>query len=498
VTSEQDLNRPPPLLERPFGLGRRVAWNTIAQAAARIVGLALALVTVILVTRHLGVRGYGNLTSVLVYLSLAGVFFDWGIPTLLVRRISQRTASPADAIGTAVALRFVLAVAVAALALALAFAIYNSPGDRAVRSGIAIGVPMILFTSITTTLGTFFQAELKMVWFAAAEAAGQAVTVALISVAIASGLGFYSIVGAAVVGSGANALLVFLFLSRFVRIRPSVDLSAWRALVLESLPLGVALVLSALYFRLDAILLSVLRGPHDVGIYGIGFRFSEMLTPFALYFVASVFPVLAALHRQGADNAFRLLTQRSFDVLVVAATPIVFGTMAIAPQIVRVLAGPDFAAAATPMRLVIAGTGLTFLNILLGYVVIAVNRQRSAIWVNAIALVFNFALNIALIPPYGYNAAASVATASELVILAGLLFFTRRYTGFLPGLAVAARAVVAGVLMFGVVFSFHPNLAVDVLLGAAVYVVALLVLGVHKLLELAQVLRPSPPETPPE
>jgi O-antigen/teichoic acid export membrane protein len=202
--------------------------------------------------------------------------------------------------------------------------------------------------------------------------------------------------------------------------------------------------------------------------------------------------VLSALVHRNADRDVQLLLQRAFDVLVVAAAPVVLGTMAIAPEIVRVLAGPKFDAAATPLRLVVAGTGLTFLNIFFGYVVVAFDKQRSAIWVNAAALTFNFALNIALIPPYGYNAAAAVATASELLILTGLLFFTWRYTHFLPGLAVAARAVLAGAVMFAVVFLFHPEIVVDLVLGAVVYAAGLFVLRVHLLLELAQVLRPAP------
>ena len=482
----------PALRDRPHGLGRRVAWNTAAQAVARFVGLALALVTVILVTRHLGVAGYGDLTAVLVFLSLATVFFDWGIPTLLVRQMSQRTASPGRVIGVALTLRFLLALIVAGVAMLVAAAIYHSPADRAIRNGIAIGLATIVFTSITTTLGTYFQAELKMVWFASAEAAGQAITVALIAVAVVLDYGFYWIVGATVVGSGANALLDYLFLRRYVRIRPAIDVPAWRRLLAQSLPLGIALILSSLYFRIDAILLSLLRSSHDLGIYGIAFRFSEMLTPFALYFVASVFPVLAALVRRGADAETKVLLQRAFDVLVVAATPIVLGTLAIAPQIVAVLAGPDFSAAATPMRLVIIGTGLTFLNIFFGYVVVAVDKQRSAIWVNAAALTFNLVLNLILIPPYGYNAAASVATASEALILAGLLFFTHRYVSFLPGLGVTIRALLAGGVMFGVVFVFHPNIVVDVVIGAAVYAAGLYALRVHRHLELAQVLRRAP------
>jgi O-antigen/teichoic acid export membrane protein len=180
--------------------------------------------------------------------------------------------------------------------------------------------------------------------------------------------------------------------------------------------------------------------------------------------------------------------QRTFDVLVVAAVPIVLGTIATAPQIVRFLAPPSFDPATTPLRIVIVGTGLSFLSTFFSFVLIALDRQRDALWLNAVALLFNLALNLALIPPFGYIAAAWVATSSEIVILAGLVYLSYRFVDFLPSPAVAWKALLAGGAMLAVILFFHPNLPIAVGLGALVYGAAVFLLRIHRAIGLSELL----------
>ena len=468
-----------------MSVARRVAWNTAVQAAARILAIGLALATLIVVTRHLGVSGYGSFTAATVYVALFAVFFDLGIATILVRRLAQGEGDPAYLLGTALTLRVLLALGVAAVAAGLSFPIYADAAP--IRNGILIALPTIVFNAVATTAAVFFQAELRMAWVAIAEVANQALTLALILVLVATDHGLYAIVGATVAGSGASAILVTTFLLRHVRVRPRVDPALWRRLFVTALPLGIALVLNTVYFRLDALLLSVMKGSRDVGIYGVAFRFSEMLIPFALYFVTSVFPLLAAAVGRGDLHDLRGLSQRAFDVVVVAAAPVVFGAVAIAPEIVHAIGGDAFADAALPLRIVAAGMGFTFVNALLGHVLVALDRQRDALWLNAGALVLNLALNLALIPPYGYTAAASVAASSEAAVCIGLVWLVHRYAGLWLSPQTGARAVLVAAAMGAAVAAVHPNIVVAVVLGAVVYGAGLVLLRIHRRIELGQI-----------
>lgn len=469
---------------------RAVAWNTVAQAAGKVAGLGLSLVTTVLLTRYLGVAGYGSFVTVIVYISTFAFFFDWGIQTIVVRELSQRTRPPAELLGEALTLRFALSLPTALVAALVVALIYPGADDAQVRVGILIALPTILLGSLVSTLGAVFQAELKMARVSLSDVGAQAVSTVVIVYLVATERPFAAIVGATVLGATLHAAFVFSFSRRLVRVLPRVDLGAWKRLFLQALPLGIALLLNTLYFRLDALLLSGLRGAEEVGIYGVAYRFLEMVVGFPSFFVLSVFPLLAAAAKAADWGGLRAASQRSFDVLVLAAVPVALGTIATAPQIVRLVAGAKFEASVTPLRILAVGAALMFVNGLFGYLLIALDRQKDALWLNVAALVFNVGLNVALIPAYGATAAAAVATTSEVLILAGALVLGARFAGFVPALGVTVKALAAGGIMALVIAAADANLAVSIVLGAVVYVAVLSLLRVHVALELRQVLRP--------
>jgi O-antigen/teichoic acid export membrane protein len=61
---------------------------------------------------------------------------------------------------------------------------------------------------------------------------------------------------------------------------------------------------------------------------------------------------------------------------------------------------------------------------------VSIDRQRNALWLNVTALSVNVALNLALIPRFGFMAAAWTTAGCELVNFAGMLVLLRRYAGY--------------------------------------------------------------------
>ena len=477
-----------------MSVAQKVAWNTLALVAARVVTLALTLVGTVLLTRYLGVDGYGDFTAVIVYISLFSVLFDLGIVTLLVRELAQEPTSEVALVGKVLTLRLLLAVGVGVLAAALAPVLYPGPEHDQLRLGIAVALPTILFSSIASTLTAVFQARLKLERAALAEVGAQLVAVGLLAVLVVTDRSFEEIVAATVAGAAVNALLVYLLVRNLVAVRPQVDVRAWRRTLVRALPLGTALVLNMIYFRVDALLLSLLRDPREVGIYGLAWRFLEVLTVFPYFFVAAVFPLLAAATASGDLDGLRRLCQRSFDVLVVAALPLTLGIVATAPRLVSLVAGEEFAEAVGPLRLVMVGAGVTFITTLLGYLLVALDRQLQALWLTSVVLVLNLGLNLLFIPEYGYWAAAVIATATDVLVLVGLLWMAQRYGGFTPALSVAFRAGIAGLLLFAGAFALRGYLLLAIPVGAAVYVSALYALRVPRALGLRELvvgLRPG-------
>jgi len=468
-------------------LPRRVAWNTVTQAAARIVTLALSVLTTYLLTRHLGVSGYGVYVTVTVYLPFFALFVDAGITTLVVRSLSTGNAQR-DLFRESLGLRLALGLAATLVAFVLALLLYRGTTDSVTRNAIAIGLPMILFMTAASATNGLFQARLEMDRVAVSEITGQLVATALIAAFVVNGLSIYWVVAAAVAGTFVNMTMLLLLARRTDSVRPLFVPRRWGVMLRQGLPLGVALMIATVYFRADLILLSVLKGPHAAGIYGVAYRLLEAVIAFPGFFYVSIFPLLSRAAGRHDLETFRDVTQRAFDVLVVAAVPVVFGTVALAPEIVQALAGDRFRASVAPLRVVIVGGGLMFVNGLFTFVLIAVDRQVTLLWTGLVALVFNVALNLALIPRYSYNAAAAIATASEVLTLAALSVLVLRFAGFVPGFRVAVKAAVAGAFMVACLAFTPSNLALLIVVGACAYALALLLLRTHGSLQLRQLL----------
>src|SRR5919109_5676528 len=120
-----------------MNVARRVAWNTLTQAGARIVTLGLAVLITSVLTRHLGVSGYGVYVTVTVYVPFFALFFDAGLTTFVVRSLAtdpRRT----ELFREALALRLALALGITVLAFALVPLLYAGGDEATTRNAIAI------------------------------------------------------------------------------------------------------------------------------------------------------------------------------------------------------------------------------------------------------------------------------------------------------------------------------------------------------------------------
>jgi O-antigen/teichoic acid export membrane protein len=170
-------------------------------------------------------------------------------------------------------------------------------------------------------------------------------------------------------------------------------------------------------------------------------------------------------------------------VLVLAAT------LPLAPDMVRLVAGDSFADSTLPLRILMLGAAFSFLASLFLFALIALDRQQRMLLLTLVALVVNLALNLALIPSFSYTAAAGIATGTQFVIVVGALYLVSRYTGFVPGLRVAARAVIAGAAVLVALAVTPTPFAVSLVGGGILYAALLLALRIDRELELAQLLR---------
>jgi O-antigen/teichoic acid export membrane protein len=427
---------------------RRVASNTAVQIAGKAIVLGFGLASLALLTRYLGPEDYGRYTLALMYMQLFGVLADVGLFTTVVREISKDRSRTDELVGNVLTLRLLLAVVVIAVASGVSLLL---PYEHQVRMAILLAGGPLLFGMITTAYVAILQSRLQMSRAVVGDVLGRATSLLLVVLVVWLDLGFYAVMLAAGGGALATLVVTWLVTRGLASIRFRADLAVWRPMLVAALPLGLALAINSLYFRADTLIISLYEPYSQVGLYTLAYRILELGLVAGYVFVTTTFPLLSRAVEHDEPRALRMI-QVSTDLLVILGIPLVAGGLVLAPQVIELASGEDFAGAAEPLRILLGAGALAWVNGVFGLALIAKNRQTSALWLNVSALTFNVGLNFLLVPRYGIVAAAIVTVASEALILAGSYVLMRRHFEFFPTPRTLPAALVAAAAMAGLLW----------------------------------------------
>jgi O-antigen/teichoic acid export membrane protein len=137
-------------------------------------------------------------------------------------------------------------------------------------------------------------------------------------------------------------------------------------------------VSQAVIGSMDLLIVGVMSGWADVGLYSAPHRMVSAVLTFGLIFQQVVFPFLARAWRESADE-----TRRALDALVrilmMGMVPIAVGTMVLAGPIVQMLFKPSFAPAAILLSIGIWRAPLLMLAFLYQTTLISLNREKAGV-----------------------------------------------------------------------------------------------------------------------
>ncbi len=472
-----------------MSLTRKVAFNTIVQIIGKVVTTLISLVLVAALTRYLGVSGYGEFTTIFAYLAFFGVLADFGFFWILVREIANPEADMDKAVSNILTLRTVVGVAVFALGYLISLFI---PQYSAIRTGIGIAGFSMLFLALNSTYIGVFQNKLRMDKAAITDVTGRIIILGITLYLINQNYGLNMILWAYSVGNIIN-LLFSAWLGRvYVNFRPAFDWTYWKKVTIQALPMAIVLVLNLIYFRVDTLMLSLLKSSTDVGIYGPPYKVLEMILLLPAMFMGNVFPIIARyVHTK--DDRLHLAIQKSFDFLLMLAMPIALLVIFAANPIIRIVAGHDFVVAQTvpnvfglaatsvlALQILIIAVAFSFISIIFNYLVIALGKQAKLIWPNILFVIFNIGMNLILIPRFSYIGAAVVTVMTEFLVLVFTWWIAKKSMELKLNWKIVWQVGLAGLVMALTLFLLSPwiNWIIICVIASALYLAILWVLKV--------------------
>ncbi len=433
---------------------QKISYNLGIAAVSRFIVGAIGLVVIGLLTRSLGPAGYGYYNLIFAYLFIFSTVADLGLYTILVREISKVDSGEERTIASKIfTLRLIAAVLVLIAADLLVFAF---PYPLLVKLGVLIASLFSIFSSLTQVLTGIFQKHLCLYLVSFADIISRASQLALLIILVYLKAGLLLFVGAVVISEIVHFFLTLLFSRSLTRVGISVDFKYWGEILKIALPVAASLVFILIYFKLDTILLSLMKPAYDVGVYSIAYKILEAVIFLPAIYVGLVMPLLSK-HAFGDRAEFIKTFRRAFRWLSVFALPAAAYIFVLSDKIIGIIGGSGFVQAGPVLKILSIAVLMIFFGNLGGNTIIALNLQKKGMWIYLAGAVFNITANLILIPRYSYFAAAWITVATEILITLWMFWLIKKEVGTAADKEIFLKAVLASAIMLIVMRPFLGN-----------------------------------------
>ncbi len=400
-----------------------------------MVARLIALVTVIATLKWLMPAPYGTFTTLINYTAIVSVVLDLGFNVLYVREGARHPAEIQRYLRNVMSLRLVMAVGgfvVLAIALALA----------GLSSLLVPGFLLMVLTSYSTLLRNTLYAVQRLGYEAVAVILESAVLLALVLIGIKIGAGV--------------TYFVWAYAAQYA--------------------FSCAYFAIVLWWQKIAVVGWKLEPQLVAGWYAAAYKPFEALLFIPMTLLSVVFPVLSVYFRERPQELTDAVS-RFFKALLVIGWPIAVGLFVLAHPLTSMFL---YSQSEPALRILSLALAIGFVNNAFIGALSASDRQLSFTWAAGWSLVANLALNLILIPFFGYLGASWATVLTEVVLGVAGWVLTRRHIGQVPVLQLTWRPILAGLVMGAVLFPLRNlegvQVVIPIVVGAAVYAGAALLL----------------------
>lgn len=430
---------------------QKIAYNVVFSSAAKVLSVGLALVSIGFITRYLGTEGFGEYSTVVAFLSFFAALLDLGLNSISTREISRKEEETEKIIGNILSLRIVSSL-VAFLIVPFIFLLFPYPAE--VKRGIAIIAASFFLSSAYQILNGVFQRSLAMDKVATSELVGKVVQVAVVILAVKLNLGFVWIILAVLFNMLASLILIFVFSRKYIQLNLRADFSYWKEFLRESFPMGAVAIITFLYYRLDTILLSVMRPSADVGIYNAAYKIIDNVSFFPGMFMGLIMPIMAK-NFFSDPGKFRRVSDKTFKVFLVLVVPLVVGTFFLAEDIINLIGGAGFNESGDVLRVLIFALAFIFFGNFFNSIMVAGNSQKKLMYILGLAAAVNIALNLIFIPRFSYMAASANSVITEFLVAVLTCYVVAKKMNYFPKMEKLGGILFSGLMMAAVLFFFR-------------------------------------------
>lgn len=407
-------------------MGKSIVKNYIYNLLLTILNIIFPLITFPYISRILGATGVGKINFANSLVNYFVLFAALGIPVYAVREISKVRESRKEASKVFSEIFIINFVSTTIFSIVYYTTIFFLPYFEEDLLLYSIMGLLIIFNYIG--IDWLYQGfeDYKYITIRSLIMKSLSIVAIFFLVSNKSDYVMYGLISVIAI-SGSNVLNIFR-VKKYVEFTIK-DLRFKRHFkqVLFIFFMGVSI---NIYNNLDSTMLGFMSGDVYVGYYSVAIKINRIALTIVTSLGVVLLPRLSYYIEKKNYEAYNEIIKKSIDFIFVIALPMCTGLILLAPSIINVFSGSEFANAIptmiinVPLILFGAITNLTSLQILLPLK----KEKENAISVTVAAL-SNFSLNLILIPSMQANGAALASTLAYLVDLCVQLYFCKKYMG---------------------------------------------------------------------
>jgi O-antigen/teichoic acid export membrane protein len=453
-----------------------VLRNTGYLALGEATKPMLSFLLVLVISRKLGRDGVGTYAIILTFSGLFELIATAGLGPLIVRGIAADRSKLSSYVNGSIGVSLVAAaVLMPVMLLALQDLNYPAPIERGIRL-LTYTLLIAVLQQHTVSVCEGLQNMRLRAAISVMDTAGRLITGVFM---IVEGHGILGVIQGIAITRIVTTAIGFLVLRRQtgLGVDSRVMVRMPLALIRASWPFLLMIISNTAFWSANTLMLSKLRPVDDVGVYNAAWRITEILKNVFYSYLIALLPMMSHSFVRSLDD-FKRECNVSLKYLAILTVPLATGLSILAPRIIRLIYGPNFDAA-IPVLQVLAWTVCLFsVTLVFARVLVASHNQVLDMYGNIAALAINVILGWLLIRSRG-PLGAGIATLVSLAAFAGLEYGMVARRLFRPDVvAPLAQTAIASLVMAMALYWLDSfPLALVIVVGTAIYLVALACLG---------------------
>lgn len=425
---------------------RSITRNTSVMMGAQVVTWAASFVMLLFLPKYLGSENYGKLFLALSIAMMIDVLIDFGGSYLIPKKVSRKKDDTARILSNFGAVRFMIWVA---SMVGITIFAYVANYDPVTRLIIVILVFARSWSGIRTVLTSGFQGHERMEYPSLGNIAEKVFVSIVVISALLMGYGPVAVAVIMALGILVNLMVHLKFSHKIAEGFQKVEWRLTKSMLSVSVPYFLWALFSVIYYRVDAVMLSLMTDDSVVGWYGASYRFFDIVMAFPSIFTTAVFPIFARLWKE-EKNTMYVTFQKSLKFMMILSLPVAIGIFAYSDNIVELFFGlEEYTPSILVLQIFALSIPLVYVDFIFGSTIMAADKQKKWSVVGFTAIFVNVFLNYLLIPYFqatygngGMGAAISTFGTELMILICAVAMIPEDHRKaiklrFIPGLTAA-------------------------------------------------------------